>query len=117
MAALPVRKRMRTPPTASRARRRTGWSSSTARPSSASAPRAAGRPAEAPAGLIELVPTYRSLMAHYDPLTLPRADLIARVERLVATLTTEARPRARWVLPVCYDGDCGEDVAAIAVDD
>ena len=70
--------------------------------------------AEAPAGLIELVPTYRSLMVHYDPLVLPRAALIARIARLMDGLRAATKPRARWVLPVCYDGDCGEDVAAIA---
>ena len=70
--------------------------------------------AEKVAGGVELVPTYRSLMIHYDPLVLPRAALIARIEGLAAALRTEAKPRTRWVLPVCYDGECGEDVGVIA---
>ena len=70
--------------------------------------------AEKVAGVVELVPTYRSLMIHYDPLVLPRAALIARIEGLAAALRTEAKPRTRWVLPVCYDGECGEDVGVIA---
>jgi inhibitor of KinA len=70
--------------------------------------------AEKVTGVVELVPTYRSLMIHYDPLVLPRAALIARIEGLAAALRTEAKPRTRWVLPVCYDGECGEDVGVIA---
>lgn len=71
--------------------------------------------ADAPAGLVELAPTYRSLMIHYEPLQLSRADLVARVERLASGLrAAQAKARALWVLPVCYDGECGEDVGVIA---
>ena len=34
------------------------------------------------AGVEETVPTYRSLMIHYDPLSLSRAKLLARLEEL-----------------------------------
>jgi KipI family sensor histidine kinase inhibitor len=65
-------------------------------------------------GLRETVPTYRSLMIHYDPLVLDRADLCRLVEAGVAG----ARPRAgggrRWTLPCCYDPDLAEDIGTVA---
>ncbi len=66
-----------------------------------------------PPGLVETVPTYRSLMIHYDPLRLERADLVAHVRALpVDAPGGGKRPRA-WTLPACYDGPCGEDVAEL----
>ncbi len=63
-------------------------------------------------GLVETVPTYRSLMIHYDPLRLDRAALVAHVLEMRGAAA--ARPAARaWTLPACYDGSCGEDVAEL----
>src|SRR5258708_25519287 len=56
------------------------------------------------AGLRETVPTFRSLMVHYDPLVLDRASLIAAIEGIEA----HALPPAdvtRWTLPCCYDSE------------
>jgi len=65
-------------------------------------------------GIVECVPTYRSLMVHYEPLLLPRADLIARIRAIESTVHSLPQSNALWVLPVCYDGECGEDVGVIA---
>lgn len=70
--------------------------------------------ADATAGIIETVPTYRSLMIHYDPLALPRAALVGHVEALEATAPSDTRPLAQWAVPCCYDKAFGEDIDAAA---
>jgi len=69
-------------------------------------------------GIVETVPTYRSLMVHYDPMALGLED----VEELMATaaegLTEDAQDAPRTIeIPVLYGGAAGPDlpdVAAIA---
>ncbi|MCJ2076129.1 allophanate hydrolase subunit 1 [Methylobacterium sp. E-016] len=75
--------------------------------------------ADPPAGLRETVPTYRSLMMHYDPLVLDRAALAARVVALADAAGAGRAAPTLWTLPCCYaetsaGEPCGEDVAAIA---
>jgi inhibitor of KinA len=64
-------------------------------------------------GVRETVPTFRSLMIHYDPLVIERAALVERVRALE---TAPAPPRAavRWTVPCCYEPPYGEDLAQIA---
>jgi len=65
-------------------------------------------------GLRERVPTYRSLMIHYDPLVLSRADLVAAMEQALAvTAEMPAQPR-HWIVPCCYDLPHGEDLEETA---
>jgi len=64
-------------------------------------------------GLVELVPTIRSLMIHYDPLVIDRAALVAAV-RGIDTGAAETKPQRRWTIPCCYDPQFGEDIATIA---
>jgi inhibitor of KinA len=67
-----------------------------------------------PPGVVELVPTYRSLMVHYDPLLTSRAALSQLLERMLPGLEG-ARPAARrWSIPVCYDPACGMDLLDVA---
>ncbi|WP_018265590.1 5-oxoprolinase subunit B family protein [Methylosinus sp. LW4] len=63
-------------------------------------------------GILETVPTYRSLMIHYDPLALARAALVAHVEALERAAQESAAPGVRWVIPCCYAPPHGEDLAA-----
>ena len=66
------------------------------------------------AGIVECVPTFRSLMVYYDPLLLPYAALSAHIARLVQGLrATEATGRS-WRLPVCYDASVAPDLADVA---
>ncbi|MDB5648392.1 allophanate hydrolase subunit 1 [Methylobacterium sp.] len=65
-------------------------------------------------GLRETVPTYRSLMIHYDPLVLDRADLCRIVSECIATAPASARSGHLWTLPCCYDPACAEDLDAVA---
>jgi inhibitor of KinA len=67
------------------------------------------------AGLLETVPTYRSFMIHYDPLVLPRRDLVALVTGVLGAGVSEPGvPAHRWRLPVCYDPGLADDLPHIA---
>ena len=68
----------------------------------------------APAGVVELVPTYRSLMIHYDPLILPRRLLIETVEKALQLVGGVAGDRRLWTLPACYDKAFAEDLEVVA---
>lgn len=70
--------------------------------------------ADPPEGLRELVPTYRSLMIHYDPLRLERARLVALVEDRLTAAVEAKRAAAQWIVPCCYDLPHGEDLAEMA---
>lgn len=65
-------------------------------------------------GVVEQVPTFRSLMVHYDPVRLLFKDLCGEVERLLAGLEPEARAGRVFTLPVCYGGDLGPDLENVA---
>jgi inhibitor of KinA len=66
------------------------------------------------AGVVETVPTFRSLMVHYDPLATTRGDL----ERAIASLLDHepglSRAATLWRVPVCYDGEHAPDLAEVA---
>jgi KipI family sensor histidine kinase inhibitor len=61
------------------------------------------------------VPTFRSLMIHYDPLVIDRDALIDQV-REAELHPPPPQPAVRWTVPCCYDPvpDFGEDIARIA---
>ena len=63
-----------------------------------------------PAGVREFVPTYRSLMIHYDPLQIDRATLIAIVRRMMTGLAEWRGKGTSWTLPCCYDPALAEDL-------
>jgi len=66
-------------------------------------------------GIIETVPTYRSLMVHYDPLRLAVSDLKRILLAADAGLVDEAVPERRTVeMPVVYGGEFGPDLADVA---
>ncbi|OLP57924.1 allophanate hydrolase [Xaviernesmea oryzae] len=66
------------------------------------------------AGVIETVPTYRSLLVSYDPLIVRGRDLqVLLLERLSTVRVEEARAR-RLVVPVLYGGDAGLDLNEMA---
>jgi KipI family sensor histidine kinase inhibitor len=66
-------------------------------------------------GLRETVPTYRSLMIHYDPLLLDRSRLVAAVRGIeIAPPALSCAPNHLWTIPCCYDPELGEDIAAVA---
>ena len=66
-------------------------------------------------GVIETVPTFRSLMVHYDPLLTSHARVKAAVQPMLAAIAgAVARPGRLWVLPVCYAPEFGIDLEEMA---
>ncbi len=72
-------------------------------------------------GVRDLVPAYAALAIAYDPLAWPATaepawrQLAARVEHVLAARTDRAiAPAACIEIPVCYGGECGPDLAAVA---
>ena len=65
-------------------------------------------------GVVETVPSYRSLMVIYDPLATSRADLQPRVHALIGGLAAESKSR-RVTIPCCYDEpEFAPDLAEVA---
>ncbi len=65
-------------------------------------------------GIVEIVPTFRSLMVHYDPLSLPAGVLTARILDLMPGPHTAEEPGRVWRLPACYDGSVAPDLDDVA---
>ena len=66
-------------------------------------------------GVVETVPTYRSLLVHLDPLKAEHAKLSEALARLAkAAGSPRERRRRRWRVPVIYGGEFGEDLAMLA---
>ena len=74
-----------------------------------------GRAAESPfAAVVDVVPTFRSLTVHYDPLRCDGPRLGEEL-LLLAHSTGSAGARGRqWRIPVCFDDDCAPDLADLA---
>ncbi len=66
-------------------------------------------------GVVETVPTYRSILVTFDPLETDAAALTARVLDLAAGLSDAAASGGRrWIIPVCFGGPHGEDLEDVA---
>ena len=66
-------------------------------------------------GVIETVPSYRSLLIHYDPLLVRQAALIAAIEPMLTHLDEGQEVRARrFTLPLCCEGDFAPDLPHVA---
>lgn len=65
-------------------------------------------------GVVETVPSFRSLLVHYDPLATSRAQL----ERVIAELLDRdaGAPSAGrlWRLPICYEASFAPDLREVA---
>ena len=70
--------------------------------------------AEPPPGIVETVPTFRSLMVHYDPLATSRADLEQTIAGFLDRRAGADREARRWQVPVCYEGPFAPDLEAVA---
>ena len=66
-------------------------------------------------GVTEAVPTYRSLLVHYDPVKIDFDTLGAKLLALAAVPTKETAAKARrWRVPVNYGGENGIDLEDVA---
>ncbi|MGL4322830.1 MAG: 5-oxoprolinase subunit PxpB [Beijerinckiaceae bacterium] len=61
-------------------------------------------------GLVETIPTYRSLLIQFDPLVLDYDVLESHVRALCQTLEASAKAARRWKIPVVYGGAFGIDL-------
>lgn len=65
-------------------------------------------------GVIEAVPTYRSLLVHYDPVQVDY-DTVGRRLLALAQSPADAESNARrWRIPVAYGGEHGIDLEDVA---
>jgi len=70
---------------------------------------------EAPvSGVIETVPTYRSLLVHYDPVQIGFDALGERLVSLAKRPLPPAMKSRRWRIPVAYGGEHGIDLEDVA---
>ncbi len=65
-------------------------------------------------GIIETVPTYRSLMIDYDPEQIAPDALIESLRQLRVEAAQAAAPVQRWIVPACYDPSLALDLAYVA---
>lgn len=66
-------------------------------------------------GIQEAIPTYRSIILVYDPMKTTPARLETRILSLLGELSRiEMPPPRETVIPVCYGGEHGPDIAFVA---
>src|SRR5882757_6697629 len=66
------------------------------------------------AGVTETVPTYRSLLVHYDPVQIGFEALGERLMALAQRPVPSAVKARRWRIPVAYGGEHGIDLEDVA---
>jgi KipI family sensor histidine kinase inhibitor len=66
------------------------------------------------AGVSETVPTYRSLLVHYDPLLIDFAALSQKLAVLAQLPVPASTKTRRWRIPVVYGGEYGIDLEDVA---
>ena len=67
------------------------------------------------AGVLETVPTYRSLLVYYDPHCIRAAALEPLLDARIRALSDDATPPPRrWRIPACYEGQDALDLAELA---
>ncbi len=71
--------------------------------------------AEVREGIVEVVPTYRSLLIIYNPILLPIEDLKKRLRRIEEGLQQAPLPEPKLTrIPAVYGGIYGPDLAGVA---
>jgi 5-oxoprolinase (ATP-hydrolysing) subunit B len=70
--------------------------------------------AEPVLGVTETVPTYRSLLVHYDPVLIDFDTLSAKLAPLAERPVPPVAKTRRWRIPVVYGGEHGVDLEDVA---
>lgn len=65
-------------------------------------------------GVVEMVPTLRSLTVHYDPGLTSHACLAQAIAPLIDDLKPQPLAGRRWVIPACYAGELAPDLDEVA---
>jgi len=66
-------------------------------------------------GILETIPTYRSLLVRYDPLRITVQALQHHIEDLLQQEKQQIAPAFVTEIPVCYGGTWGPDLEQVAV--
>jgi inhibitor of KinA len=75
---------------------------------------AGGAADEGLAAVVDVVPTFRSLTVHYQPLACDGERLGAALLRLAESAGTASREGRHWRIPVCFDDDLAPDLVDLA---
>jgi KipI family sensor histidine kinase inhibitor len=70
--------------------------------------------AEPVSGVTETVPTYRSLLVHYDPVLIDFDTLSGKLAPLAERPVPPVAKTRRWRIPVVYGGEHGVDLEDVA---
>ncbi len=65
-------------------------------------------------GVTEMVPSFRSLLVHYDPLATSAERLTEQISGLTGGAVTAQASGRLWRIPVCHDGAFAPDLAEVA---
>jgi KipI family sensor histidine kinase inhibitor len=65
-------------------------------------------------GVIETLPTYRSVLVQVDPLVIDMSAFELRVHEVLSSLAPDGTPPRRWAIPVVYGGEFGIDLEDVA---
>ena len=65
-------------------------------------------------GVVEWVPTFRSVTVHYDPERTDAMALHALLAALAGKSGSLSAAGCRWHIPVCFDASCAPDLAEVA---
>lgn len=65
-------------------------------------------------GVLETLPTYRTLFVRFDPLATDARRLEQTLERLATAASADTRPGRLWRVPVAYGGADGADLEHVA---
>lgn len=65
-------------------------------------------------GVLETLPTYRTLLVRFDPLASDPAALEPAIATMAAAARGDARPGRLWRIPVAYGGELGADLDDVA---
>jgi len=66
-------------------------------------------------GVVETIPTFRSLTVVFDPVLISKKTLKSQIMDLLKSFDMTASPESnRWLLPVLYGGEYGPDLETVA---
>lgn len=67
-------------------------------------------------GVREMVPTYASLMVHYDPVIIRYAKLVEEIQKRIEAIKDTKTNEVHTIMeiPICYGGDLGPDLRECA---
>jgi len=65
-------------------------------------------------GITETVPTFRSLLVLYDPLSIDASILISKIEKLLDDEHGEPTAGKLWQIPACYESSYAPDLEEVS---